>query len=183
MSLLSPTGIDPRHQAVYDMGVKCAGDTHPAYNMAGMLFGKNSEEHGSWVMLAVPNALVRGVFSAMQEPGIELPPSKDGKLVAHISVMRPEEIDLIGGLDKITERGDTFHYNLGKLVHCVPDGWKEMSDCWFLEAHSPELQDLRRSYGLSSLPKNGEFKFHITVAVRRKGVLGRNSKGKGEPAG
>lgn len=184
MSLLAVTDDLPdHHRDAYEIGVKCASDTHPAYNMAGMLYGKESEEHGgAWVMLAVPNALVRGVFAGMQEPGIELPPSKDGKLMAHISVMRPEEIDMAGGLDKITERGDTFHYNLGKLVHCNPDGWSEMSDCWFLEVHSPELQALRRSYGMSSLPKNGEFKFHITVAVRRKGVLRRNSKGKGQPA-
>ena len=181
MSILAVTNNLPLHfKHTYDLGVKIAGDTSPSYAMSGMLYGKTSEKHdGSWVMLSVPNALVRGVFAGMDEPGIELPPSSEaGGLMAHISVMRPEEIDIIGGLDKITERGKRFSYRIGGLTHCVPDGWKEMSDCWFLKVHSPELQQLRRSYGLSSLPKNGEFDFHITVAVRRKGVLGRTDKAK-----
>jgi hypothetical protein len=48
-----------------------------------------------------------------------------------------------------------------------------------LRVHSPELQELRRSYGLSSLPNDGKFDFHITVAIRRKNVLGRNTVSKG----
>jgi hypothetical protein len=185
MTLLSPTNTLPMHfQQIYELGVKMAGDTSPSYDMSGMLYAKDTEEHGgAWVMLSVPNALVRGVFAGMDAPGIELPPSSEaGGLMAHISVMRPEELDIIGGIDEISERGKRFNYRIGGLTHCVPDGWKEMSDCWFLKVHSPELQQLRRSYGLSSLPKNGEFDFHITVAVRRKGVLSRTDKAKGDQA-
>ena len=181
MSILSvTTGVPEYVKQAYDLGVKMASDLTPAYDLAGMLYAKHSERHGgAWLMLSVPNAMVRGVFDALDARGVELPPSGEGRgLEAHISVMRPEEIDKIGGIDKITERGKRFNYRIGGLVKCKPEGWSEMSDCWMLKVHSPELQELRRSYGLSSLPKNGEFEFHITVAVRRKGVLGRTTKAK-----
>lgn len=142
-----------------------------AYSLSGMLYASPN----GWILLSVPNDLVRGVFRAMNEPGIELPPSKDdGRLNAHISVIRKDELAAIGGPDKITERGKHFRYSLGRLKTVEPAGWSEMSRVWMLTVHSPALQELRRSYGLSSLPNNGQFAFHITVAVRRKGVLARN---------
>lgn len=158
---------------------KTAAESVPAYNLVGTLY-LSSE---GWLLLTVPNALVRGIFQAMQEPGIELPPSgEDGQLNAHISVMRPEEIESIGGPDQVSERGKQFHYTLGRLVTLEPDGWGEMSRVWMVLVHSPELQFLRRSYGLSGLPHEGEYAFHITVASRRRGVLGRNDTRKGEAA-
>ena len=183
-SLLSPTpGLPYWAKQAYALGETIAkaaeaSDTpEVAYNLAGMLYKSTS----GWVLLSVPNSLVHGIFNAMHEPGVELPPSKDdGRLNAHISVIRPEELETIGGADKITERGKQFRYTLGRLKTVVPHGWSEMERVWFCEVHSPELQELRRSYGLSGLPKDGEFAFHITVAVRRKKVLGRNETGKGD---
>lgn len=154
--------------------VKRAGDAYPVYNLAGTLYlGKKG-----WVLLSVPNALVRGVFQAMDEPGIELPPGPDGKLEAHISVMSDTDIESIGGAEKITERGKQFHYSIGRLLSVQPDGWEGVNRVWFLTVHSPDLQALRRSYGLSSLPHDGEYVFHLTCAIRRKGVLGRNDNHK-----
>jgi len=155
--------------------VKAAGDMTPSYALTGQLYLKKNGHNGPWIMLSVPAGLVRGVFAAMDEPGIELPPSgPDDNLVPHISVIRPEELNAIGGAEKITERGKSFRYRIGGLVSVKPSGWQEMSKCWMLRVHSPELQQLRRSYGLSSLPNDGKFDFHISVAVRRKKVLGRN---------
>jgi hypothetical protein len=74
------------------------------------------------------------------------------------------------------ERGKVFRYNIGKIKTCVPDGWEEFGRVWFVEVNSPELQNLRKSYGLSSLPKHP---FHITIGVRRKGVLQQNDVAKG----
>jgi hypothetical protein len=170
---------------VYRLGtelVKTAGEMTPAYNLAGMLYHKYGS-HGDWIMLAVPNALVHGVFSAMSEAGIELPKTSAGRVEAHITVLRPEEITALGGPAKVTERGKQFHYRLGGLVTVEPEGWPEMAQVWMLRVHSPELQALRRSYGLSSLPAEGRHDFHITVAVRRKGILGRNDKAKEQTAG
>lgn len=179
MSLLTVTDDIPSWaEAVYNIGrlVKEADDTPTlAYNLAGMLYLSTN----GWLMLSVPNAFVHGVFSMMKETGIEYPPSKtDGRLNAHMTVMRPEELAQIGGADRVTERGKQFHFTFGRLYSVEPAGWPEMSRVWFVRVHSPELMELRRSYGLSSLPKEGKFDFHITVAVRRRGVLGRNETSK-----
>lgn len=154
--------------------VKSAGDNQPltTHALSGELYLSNS----GWLLLNVPNALVRGAFAALNEPGAELPPSgPDGQLNAHISVIRPEELESIGLKgDDIKERGKHFHYTLGPVQEVVPSGWDEMSKCWFIRVSSPELKQLRRTYGLTPLPRNNEYDFHITIGVRRKGVLGTN---------
>lgn len=163
--------------AVFDAGarlVKSAGDAVPAYGLVGTLYLSSS----GWLLLSVPNALVRGAFAAMGEPGIELPPGPDGKLNAHISVIRQEEIERIGGPEKITERGKQFRYRLGGFYSIEPDNWVGVNRVWYMRVHSPELQDLRKSYGLTPLPNGGKYDFHIAVAIRRRGVLGTSETSK-----
>lgn len=155
--------------------VKTAADPTPAYCLAGRLYYSQT----GYLLMAVPNALVRGVYEAMSEPGIELPPGPDDRLDAHVTVMRPDEVAAVGGEDKITERGKQFAYTLGRLYEVVPDAWPNVAKVWYVKVHSPALQELRRSYGLAGLPNNGEWDFHITCAVRRKGVLGRSDTAKG----
>lgn len=181
MSLLSVSNGPAVHQRVaFILGqrfVKEAGVPVPVYNLAGTLYATP----GGWIMLTVPNAMVRGIFKSMREPGVELPPGHgDQPFNAHISVIRKEEVEEIGGVDKITERGKQFTYTLGRLKEVEPDGWPGVEKVWFTTIHSPELQKLRRSYGLSSRPKGGEYDFHITCAVRRRGVLGRNGTRKAD---
>lgn len=167
-------GIGRDAAIFYAMG-KSAFAYEPSYSLSGMLYATDA----NWLMLTVPNALVRGVYDAMSEPGVILPPGPEGKpFNAHITVMRPDELLLIGGKDKITERGKQFSYSLGRFVSVKPESWSEMEKAYMVIVHSPELQELRRSYGLSSLPNKGEYAFHITVAVRPKGVLARNEKSK-----
>ncbi len=145
------------------------------HSLAGQLYLSNS----GWILLSVPNALANGLFKAMDEPGVELPPgSDDGPFNAHISVMRPEELEGLGGGEKITERGKTFRYGLGPIREVEPAGWDGMAKCWFVTVISPDLQELRLSYGLSPRPNQNKFDFHISFAVRRRGVLGRNSTSK-----
>lgn len=150
--------------------LKLGAKPSTSYGLSGRLYLSSS----GWLLLSVPNAIVHGVFDGMDEPGIELPVSEEhgnGRLSAHISVMRPAEVDRIGGPDAITERGHTFHYTLGKLKAVTPGGWTEMSKVWMVEIKSPDLEKLRKSYGLSRVPKGGEYEYHITVAARRKNVL------------
>lgn len=142
-----------------------------SYSLTGELYLSKS----GWLLLAVPNDIGRGSFKALNEPGIELPADPGGQYNAHISVMRPEEIEQIGGADVVTERGKEFGYALGHLHEFEPEGWEEVEKCWAIEVHSPDLEKLRKSYGLSALPRDGKHKFHITVAIRRRRVLGANS--------
>lgn len=167
--------FDQLRAALTELGadfIKLAGDPQVAYAMSGRLYLSAS----GFLLLGVPNALVRGAFQALDEPGISLPPGIDGKLDAHVTVMHPSEIAKIGGPDKIKERGQTFSYRLGGLETVEPDGWKEIERVWALRVFSPDLQELRQSYGLSGLPREGKYAFHLTIAVRGKGVLARNEK-------
>jgi rubrerythrin len=143
-------------------------------NLVGLL--QITEHKGrKWGVLSVPNALVRGVYSAMKEPGISLPLNKAGDLNAHITVFRPEEIDQLGGPDTLkADRGKQFTYTIGRLESVSITSMSDVTKAWMLRIHSPELQKLRRTYGLSSRPKDDKFDFHITVALRRKGVLMTN---------
>ena len=121
-----------------------------------------------WLLLSVPNALARGAFDALNEPGVELPPDFN----AHISVIRPEELAEKGlTQDSITERGHDFRYTLGPVRTVSPHGWDEISKVWYIEVNSPDLEKVRKSYGLSPLPNSNQFKFHITFATRKKNVI------------
>jgi hypothetical protein len=143
-----------------------------------VLHGRLVVSKSGWALLTVPNALVRGLFDAIDEKGVELPPGHEGgPFTAHISVMRGEEIDKIGGPAKITERGHPFSYQLGPMMSVEPKGWSDMSRVWFVKVISPELKALRKSYGLPPLP-NGDHEFHISVAVRKKNVLSQGPTSK-----
>jgi hypothetical protein len=156
-----------------------AGAVGTNHYLTGRLYVAKS----GWLLLSVPNALVRGVFDAMTATGAELPTmsafngeSADKELLnAHISVMTAEEVEQIGA-DKINERGHNFHYALGQIREFSPRT-ETLSRVWAIQVASPELAALRKSYGLSALP-NGDHPFHITVAVRRKNVLGQNEVAK-----
>lgn len=190
-SALDPLAWDPQyfreHPAyaagnalgwLYRSGNKQAATNYP---LAGRLYLAKS----GWLLLSVPNALVRGVFDALVEPGAELPtagvfnvPNVKGDLVnAHISVMNADEVASIGA-DKINERGHMFGYTLGGLKEIDVKNVDGVSKVWAVQVSSPALSALRKSYGLSALP-NDDHPFHITVAARRKGVLLDNGKSKG----
>jgi ADP-ribose pyrophosphatase YjhB (NUDIX family) len=153
------------------------------YHLSGRLYLAKS----GWLLLAVPNALVRGVFDAMSHAGAELPlagtmnvPNVDKELLnAHISVMTAEEAEKIGP-NKINERGHSFKYSLGPVKEITPGNIDGVSKIWAIQISSPELSALRKSYGLSALPKDEPF--HITVAVRRKNVLRENDVSKFDTA-
>lgn len=145
-------------------------DSKTSYDMAGRLYLSDK----GWLLLSVPNALMHGTFATIQEPGVELPPppGDKGSPSAHISVMRPSEIEEhIGDPDKISERGHAFRYTLGPLKSFQPDGWEDISRCWVIQIKSPELEKLRKSYGMTNKPHDNKFEYHITVACRRKRVL------------
>jgi len=130
------------------------------------------------LLVGVPTALVRGVFDAMDEPGISMPSSVDGgALRAGIVVMTPEELSKVGGPKVITERGKQYPYQLGSLVQTTARNWPGVTACWHLEIKSPELLKLRRTYGLPTLLP-GDGKLSIVVACRKSGVLGSNATSK-----
>lgn len=182
MAVLSYSGLpSPYAVALLRIGVETAlektAEVAPpevSYALAGTLYLSSS----GWLLLSVPSPLVRGVFAALRAPGVELPPNNPaGQFEPHITVMTKAEVAQIGA-DKISERGKQFHYTIGRFVEVDPDGWADVAAAYLLGVFSPELQALRRSYGLSSIPADGAKPFHITCAIRRRGVLGRNETSK-----
>jgi len=152
--------------------IKAGAAPETTYALTGRLYVTSE----NWALLSVPNAVVRGLFDAMSEPGIELPPGRPN-FNAHITVLRPTDIELIGGAAKVTERGHSFKYQLGPVTTIEPTGWKDVSRCWMVQIRSPELEAFRKSYGLSALPA-GDHPFHLTIAVRKKNVLRPNTVSK-----
>lgn len=169
----------PEYKAGHAFGWLYRGNKQAAtnYPLAGRLYLAKS----GWLLLSVPNALVRGVFDALVAPGAELPlagvmnvPNVDADVLnAHISVMTADEVNKIG-VENINERGHMFSYRLGGMREIDVKKVNGVSKVWVIQVASPDLAAVRKSYGLSPLP-NGDHQFHITFAVRRKKVLQDNA--------
>ena len=188
LSALDPLAWDPEfikdhpaYAAGQALGCLYQGNKQAAtsYPLSGRLYLSKT----GWLLLAVPNALVRGVYDAMPAPGAELPTTasmgvgeKSELLNAHITVMTGDEVTQVGA-DKINERGHMFGYTLGSLKEIEPRSGSNLSKIWAIQVAAPLLSALRKSYGLSALPNDAPF--HITVAVRKRGVLLDNGKAKG----
>jgi hypothetical protein len=177
-----PDRPEPNADALYQLGEAAIWLAHTeqeklaAVGLAGRLYVAKS----GWLLLSVPNALVRGIYAALTATGAELPragalnvPHVDGEVLnAHISVMTADEVAKIGA-DKINERGRMFGYTLGQLKELTPRNVEGVSKLWVLQVTAPDLAALRKSYGLAG--QLNEQPFHITVALRRKGVLQENN--------
>jgi hypothetical protein len=163
-------GVKVAYELGYKQAAKATSPTSVSYSLAGRLYISRN----GWGMISVPNALVRGAFDALDEIGAQLPYNEDGVLNAHISVFRPEEVQKIGPAS-ITERGHLFHYSLGRLAEVTPAGWPGVGKAWLIEVKSPELEALRKSYGLTPLMNNNKHQFHITIGIRRRNVLYDNA--------
>lgn len=152
-----------------------AADTELSYGLAGQLYAS----HSGWLLLQIPNDIGNGAFAALAETGVEQPKQTGGNYNAHISVMTADEVQSLGGPDAIRERGQSFHYTTGRVRTVKPLRWNGVSKVWFIECHSPELKQLRKSYGLTPLP-NGSHQFHCTFAIRptRKNFDAADAAGK-----
>jgi hypothetical protein len=173
MSIISVTDLpDWRNLLLYE--VLLLPEKRADVRMSGLLQITAS----NYLIVAVPTALVRGIFDAMHEPGISLPGSIDGGAVrAGIVVMTPEEVAQVGGADRITERGKHYTYTLGSLQETPAVNWPGVSTCWHLKVKSSDLGQLRRSYGLPT-KLEGDSDFSIVVACRKMGVLSANTTSK-----
>lgn len=123
------------------------------------------------LVLTVPSAFIRGQFATLDAPGIELPMTESSRLASHIIVMTPAELANKGN---ITERGKQFSYRLGDISEQTGDyrnnttpAWRNASKLYVMPVHSPELQRLRKTYGLE--PRD----LKLVVAMVKRNVLRR----------
>lgn len=148
---------------------KAASEHTLTYSLTGRL----QRSRTGWLVLTVPAPLVRGAFDALDEHGLE-PPQEFA-----IPVISPQELQRLGGADKITERGHSFHYAVGGLVAAEPFH-QGVSRVLSFTVKSPDLVKLRVSYGLDPAPGAGGFR--LPVAVRKTHVMGKNDISKGAAA-
>ena len=137
----------------------------------GKLYGSKS----GYLLVQVPNSLAIGAFYALPEVGLVLPSHEGRPFSAHITVMRPDELEGIGGLDRINERGKDFAYSIEGGGSEPSQAGGPYSRYWFLTVQSAELAELRRTYGLPSSPAKP---FHITIAARPRYILRENGTSK-----
>lgn len=127
--------------------------------------GKLKQTDDGFLYVDMPDELLDAFIKMIDDPKAKKPPyntKKMNNVGAHVSVAYKDEME-----DKeIKELGDEFECEIKGLVSLDPQGWNAMNRVWFLELDAPELENLRKSYGLSK--KLNGHKFHITVATRKK---------------
>lgn len=136
----------------------------PTTRLAGELTLADS----GWCLLDVPNELVMGLFSSLDEPGVSLPTSdrfNAGKLNAHISVMDGKEVERIGKANVQQHVGRKFRYQIGPLKVVTPVDSTTWKKVWYVTVFSPELEEFRSGFGLTPKPHDNEFDFHLTIGV------------------
>jgi len=140
--------------------MKLAADTKTEYDNVPMRGKLNAiQKDGSYAVLEVPEDFCNSIFKSIYRPGMIKPDKKP-----HISVMTDEELEMVG---KIREHGQEFEFFLESVESCEPKDWEEVEKVYFVQCRSPQLEHLRKRYGLSE-KMNGDHEFHITIAVKPK---------------
>jgi len=119
------------------------------------------EEKQGFVYLKVDDAYVNQLFSMLPYPGYSKPPyfRRPDSPGAHISVFYVDERSQTG---KINEIGQKYSFKITGFALVPP----QTSEYLVLKVESPDLEQLRKKYGLSPLLKGHEF--HITVGKKNK---------------
>ena len=129
------------------------------------LKGQLEQTKDGFVYVDVPDEIVHGFSAAIDNPDTKKPPywtKSFNKVGAHISVISKDDAK---DLD-INEIGTEIEYTLDNMRHLNPAGWDEMSRVYFISVKSPQLESIRKKYGLPA--KDHGHEFHITVAVEPK---------------
>lgn len=143
-----------------------------AHTLVHALAGRLQAGPAGNLELTVPASLIKGVFDALDEPGAEFV-VRNNRTESAIKVMTKEEVDKLGGINHITERGHSYHYTLGPIVEMPASG--EYDKLWAISIKSEDLEDIRKSYGLETSPQLG---FFIPVGCKKKHVTKENNVSK-----
>ena len=123
--------------------------------------GVLTEGKNGFVYLKVSDDYINQLFPQLSYEGYEKPPffRRPDSPGAHISVIYVEERNKVGKIDEI---GQTFPFKVINIALVPPKSKKYV----VLVVDSPELQALRKKYGLSPLLKNHPF--HISIAEKNR---------------
>lgn len=139
-----------------------------ASDAADVVFtGELRQTSDGFVFVDVPNSIYSG-FLPLLGQGIEQPPKNErhyDDIGAHISVIKRKEIE--ENQIQFKDVGKKISYKmLGVQKVDNPDGWDEMEAVWFIPVLAPDLEAVRKSYGLSPTIKDHDF--HITLGVKKR---------------
>lgn len=132
------------------------------------LVGTLKKTKDNYVYLDISNNIINGLYSMLPEDKAQKPPyynKKFNHVGAHVSVIYVDEYN-DNNLEDIKEIGEEFEFKTGKIYSVNPEGWKEVSEVWFMDIDSPDLEKLRQKYNLPKFIKGHNF--HISFAVKKK---------------
>lgn len=114
-----------------------------------------------FVYLKVDDGYIDQLFPLLRNPSYERPPyfRRFNSPGAHISVFYVHETKRIGNIKEIGKR---FAFRI-KALAIVPDRTREYI---VLKVASPELEQLRKKYGLAPFLNGHDF--HITIAKKKR---------------
>jgi len=119
----------------------------------------------SFVYVDVDDEYIHKLITFIQKDGFEEPPYfvNSDSVGAHITVMYEDEVKKYG-IGEIQECGEKIYFTPKecKIVH--PPRWQEMDEVYFIVVEAPELDRIRKKYGLTKK----EYDFHITIGVKPK---------------
>lgn len=120
--------------------------------------------HG-FVYVDLDDKYVHKLITFLTQDGFKEPPyfGNTDLVGAHITVASPEETERYR-LKEIQECGDVIPFTLKRCEVVHPPKWKEIDELYLIVVESPELDKIRKKYGL---PKQ-EYDFHITIGVKPK---------------
>lgn len=126
--------------------------------------GTLTEAKDGFVYLKVDDDYINQLFRILSNSEYTKPPyfRRSDSPGAHISVFYVDERKQTG---KITEIGQEYSFKIARLSAVPTKTLKYI----VLEVTSPELEELRKKYGLSPLLK--DHKFHITIAQKKEKYL------------
>ncbi|HSX11384.1 MAG TPA: hypothetical protein VLF94_06700 [Chlamydiales bacterium] len=125
---------------------------------------KNSS---GFVYVDVDDGYIHELIPFIQEEGFEEPPyfGRSDLVGAHITVIYPEEMKKYN-IQSIKECGTSIQFTPRACQVVHPPRQKETDGVYFIVVDAPQLDDLRKQYGL---PKR-EYDFHITIGVKPKAI-------------
>ena len=146
--------------ALFEIGRKSAADLH--------FSGKLQIDSLGDLVVDVPSALLRGCFSAIREPGVELSTSPLWR--ARFVVIPRVDLQAIGGAKAVSERGKDLDFRV-MGSHSAASSTPGVSKMWYLEIDCPAAEQLRQAYGLQGKPEHG---FRAVFGVRRSRLFTDN---------
>jgi hypothetical protein len=122
--------------------------------------GTLRETEDGFVYVDLDDAYIHELIRYIEPYGFIEPPyfGKPGLVGAHISLFysgeKPE-----GGLEEI---GQEISFTPTTTQTVKPPSWENIDEVFILEVDSPELEEMRKKYGL----EKREIPFHITIGVK-----------------